>query len=336
MSVEVDVPQNADAEVTNEQAPANPYEGLADEIAKIEADAKAEAAGEKPAAADDDAPPVAKAVPPKADDLDAALEAKLNERAARQEEIQASKRAAKEASDKILGETEKKAADIVAAAEKKAQEILDRLRKDPLSAIRDAGWDPKGLMMNLAEDGTPQATMQRQLMEANARAARVESEFRAYVEGQQRSQAEQQRLAQEAHHREQANKFVAFATTDQRPSLAAMFGGEDRPAELRKLLVDQADAEVDRYKSEHGVYPTWDQVADTLEQRYSKGKSAAQPKAEAPKNSGKPPSRAVSQAAASEKRTSQKSWDEMSDREQRQLMIQEAEAAAKAAEANER
>jgi hypothetical protein len=154
------------------------------------------------------------------------------------------------------------------------REKFARLRKDPIAAIRENGWDPEKFILDIAMDGTPEgqkARAERDLME---RLERAES-----WQKQQEQQAEEYRQ-QQAHQRK-----VEFRGQVEREFLKEAFANEHLAGLYKGNeagLLAQADVVADRYREittvrdQYGrvVVPgkeaTAKEIAEFLEERTAK------------------------------------------------------------------
>lgn len=269
-------------------------------------DASAPAAGSSPEPAKD-AP-----APPAVDPTEAAIQKAMAEREAVFERRLAAEREA----ERIIGEARAKAA---AAFEAEKAELRRKAMADPSAFVKESGWNPVEFMQNLAADGTPTSTLQRQLMLQ----AQELAELKAWKQSEAESRAKADAAAQTQKHEEVGKQFVNFAATEARPTLKSLMA---KPT-IARALVQEVSAEADRRMAATGKAPAWDDLADWLERSYAPPQAtpeAAPPKA-APPTAGKSSNaaRAPSQAQASERRAVAKEWDEMSPAEQKKLVLED-------------
>jgi hypothetical protein len=337
--VQPEVPTNGDAEYTPDTpapAPAKPSfdrKALVAELKEISAN-EAKAATEESA---EPAPSATEAVPepagggappaPKPDPVDEAVARKLAEREAHRETLERIKAEARAEGEKILAEARAK-------AKEEADAILDELRRDPASAVRRAGWkDPKDLILNLAEDGTPQSLMQRQLLAMQAQNEALQKKLDGFITGQTEAQKQAEQAQREGAWKAVKERFLTNATDPaKRPNLAAAL----KLQRLRDAFVDEAH---EWARAENAKRPTplsEDEIADHFERLYSPSDAAKKPPAASPPQAGGNRARSPSTEQVSERRSAPKTWDEMSPTERRKQMAKEAREAAEAAEKAER
>lgn len=282
--------------------------------AEYEAAEKAKAEGKPPPAK---APEPAKAPPaqaPASTPVDEAVERALAAREAKNEEALAARREA----ERIRSEAQAEKERILAEAQAEAARFKERLRKDPVGVIKEAGWQPAELVKNLAEDGTPQALQERTLLAVQQELAELRAERAAEKAAAEQQKLEAQRRSAEASQETAGKQFVEFAATDARPTLKTLM---KRPT-IARALVLEASAEADRIARTEGKPPAWDRLADWLEGQYREEVAPqAAPLKAAPPTPGKSNTRALSQQALSTNRVAPKSWDEMTPTEQKAAQL---------------
>ncbi len=169
---------------------------------------------------------------------------------------------------------------------------LELLKKDPLKAIRENGWDPEEFILDIAADGTPEGKARRQQREYEAKIAELEGWRKEQQEAhlRQQEEAEKYQKAQFRNNVEQEFLRTAGSRTPEgshkNPHLVAMY--KDDPASL----VVQADHVAERYRAATGRDATFGEIAEYLEERaakwYKSISSGSAPQDGAPVTKGKP------------------------------------------------
>lgn len=206
-----------------------------------------------------------------------------------------------------------------AETESERQRIL-KLRSDPMGAIRELGWDPNDLVTNVARQGTPEwQELQRFQTELSKRDSEL-AELRQYMQQQkQRDEQLQQHYRQQQEQAVRANvEKQFFDLIAPHPELTEVWSPEE--------LVMKGDRIADLAFEKTGKYPPLEEIRDRLvaeaKQRLDKlrhqedgaGKAAAKGKVA----NGQ---RTLSAAATGERRTTSKSYRELSSpQEQRKLL----------------
>jgi hypothetical protein len=152
----------------------------------------------------------------------------------------------------------------------KEKERLAMLRKDPLRAIRENGWDPEEFILDIANDGTPEGQAKRLQRERDAEIA----ELKAWREEQKQAGIKQQEAAKQqekAHFRNQVEQEF-LKTAAQRDGagehvnvhLVSMY--KDDPG----ALCEAADRVAERYRATTGKEATFGELVEYLEERAAK------------------------------------------------------------------
>jgi cell division septum initiation protein DivIVA len=215
-----------------------------------------------------------------------------------------------------------------------AREAFARdFREKPLSAIRGAGIDPGRLVSDVTAEGTPEFERQRaaeaRILAAEARAQKAED---AAGGAHKAIEAQQEQIA--AWHRQQAEReFVGLV-----PSTSALHRAADEASKAlanigvaqsrEQILIQRAHAAADTIKAAGGVASP-SNVVQYLEWEASQRLTpaqGAQATATEPTGRANGTTRTLSAAGASERRSAPKPMDELSPREQRALLVAEADA----------
>ncbi len=150
------------------------------------------------------------------------------------------------------------------AAERQKFELL---RKDPIRAIRENGWDPEEFILDIANDGTPEGQARRQQRELQSQLKEIQDWKR-----QQAEAAETQRREQEHHQRKNFRQQVereflgtAFQKTQDgnaaNPHLASFYKGHEVG------LLAEADVVAEQYRNATGKEASFSEITEYLEER---------------------------------------------------------------------
>lgn len=148
------------------------------------------------------------------------------------------------------------------AIEHEKQRIA-RLRKDPLAAIREAGWDPDDLILNLAQEGTPEGKMARMLREQQEKLQAFEQWKAEQAQQAQRAQEEAQ-LRYLAQQRQQVEQAFVNGATDEKayPHIAKFYKGREA------ALIAEGDIVAHEFRvATGGREATLQQIADYIEEQ---------------------------------------------------------------------
>ena len=192
---------------------------------------------------------------------------------------------------------------------------LEMLRKDPARAIQENGWDPEDFIMSLANEGTPEGKLQRQLREQQMQ-----------LQEMHKWREEQLRREQAAYREQQHNQLVQARTNvvaaftkgamdeSKYPHISSFYAGREH------ALVAEGDVIAGQYRELTGREATLQEVAEYIEEElakrakvwYEKMQKAAKAKTESQddsddSDSGKPArggsrGKSLSNSTASERR----------------------------------
>ncbi len=190
---------------------------------------------------------------------------------------------------------------------------LEMLKKDPLKAIRENGWDPEEFILDIASDGTPEGKARRQQREYEAKIAELEGWRKEQQEASVRQQEEAEKYQKAQFRNNVEQEFLRTAGSrkedgnHRNPHLVAMY--KDDPASL----VSQADHVAERYRAATGRDATFGEIAEYLEERaakwYKSISNGSAPQDGAPVTKGKPTpgsatgKRSLSPSGSSERRS---------------------------------
>jgi hypothetical protein len=169
---------------------------------------------------------------------------------------------------------------------------LEMLRKDPIRAIKENGWDPEEFILDIANDGTPEGQQRRAARELQAQVAELAAWKREQAEAAQK-QAVQAKEREKAQFRLNVEKQFLAAAAERTPEgthkhshIVSMY--KDDPA----ALIVQADLVAERYRAATGQEATFQEIAEYLEERaakwYKSMSSGSAPQVGAPVTQGKP------------------------------------------------
>lgn len=220
-------------------------------------------------------------------------------------------------------------------AQEKAR--LEMLRKDPIRAIKENGWDPEEFIMDIASDGTPEGQARRAQRELQAQIAELRNWKQEQAEQAQRQavQAKEQEKAQFRRSVEQQFLNAAAARkedgTHKNNHLVSMY--KDDPA----ALIVQADLVAERYRQATGKEASFAEIAEYLEERaakwYKSMSNSSAPQVGAPVTQGKPTlgsatgKRSLSPNGSSERRSLGVSLQDLDGDERRSAAMDAVRAA---------
>lgn len=213
---------------------------------------------------------------------------------------------------------------------------LEMLRKDPIRAIKENGWDPEEFILDIASDGTPEGQARRQQRDIQAQLAEI-----ANWRKEQAAQAEQRAIEQENHQKAQNRQNVeqqflrtagarAQDGTHANPHLVAMYKNDPEG------LVAEADRVANRYRDATGQEATFQELTEYLEERaakwYKELSSERASKVGAPVTQGKPTQgsatgRSLSPSGSSERRSLGTSIKDLDGDERREAAMEAVRAA---------
>lgn len=154
------------------------------------------------------------------------------------------------------------------AAEK---ERMAMLRKDPVRAIRENGWEnPEDFILDIAQDGTPegQARRAQREMQQELRELREWREAQARQEQEGRTRYAEQRAREHRSNVEREFMQTVGAKTDagdhRFPLINSYYEGR------AKALIREADDVADQYREVTGKEATFADIAEYLEERTQK------------------------------------------------------------------
>lgn len=281
---------------------------------------------------DDDAPPpaaaasppvakpdTAQAEPPVDPKIAAQVEAAVRARAEQNEARERELRQYREQGSRIVQEAEAYAAQRKQQADAEYNQALAELRKDPLAAMKKAGWDPVQVVENIANYDTPQGRIERELLaiKADNQSLRQELTQRSQAEAQAKAQADQAAKAQRT-----ANEFLA--------ELKSKFPGAEehlsRPG-MQDFYLQQAHRLADEIAldpARNGAPLTYAEVAERLASTYGFGQAPTPPKGAPAQTQAGKAARGLTQTAMSERSGADtRKFHELSPAEQDRILLEE-------------
>lgn len=214
---------------------------------------------------------------------------------------------------------------------------FDMLRKDPIRAIKENGWDPEEFILDIANDGTPEGQARRANREMQQQLAELrqwkQEQADASVKAQERAQ--EQARAQQRRQVEQTFLNTAASRKEDGTHLnghLVSFYKDDPEA-----LIVQADMVADRYRKATGQEASFKEIAEYLEERaakwYKSMSSGSAPQVGAPVTQGKPTQgsatgkRSLSPNGSSERRSLGVSFKDLDGDERRSAAMDAVRAA---------
>lgn len=189
---------------------------------------------------------------------------------------------------------------------KEASAFLERLRKDPLGAVQEAGWDPDEFVLNASRRNDPGALAQREAMAVKRELEELKTWRQQQEEGAKRRDEEQQQRYQQAQAEQAKQGFLKTALDAATyPTLAQVY--TKRP----HLLVSEAERVANEYfeatkrQTGKGEYATWKEIAEYLESEHIDVRASppAEGSREAPQAERAPGKRTLTPEKASERRS---------------------------------
>jgi hypothetical protein len=215
-----------------------------------------------------------------------------------------------------------------AKAATEAKAFLTLLRRDPIAAIREAGWHPDDLILNIRDAGTPGSQAQREALTMRQELAELREMLKQRVEQEEQAREEHRRQSAHVTQQETERGFLKVALDEAKyPALAKIYS--KRP----HLLVAEAARVADAYAQRTGQYATWEDIAEYLDSDHSDVTPADQQtgRRDASQAERAPGSRTLTADASSERRSAPVlEWDAMTDEQRRQAQIADMRAAIRA------
>lgn len=142
---------------------------------------------------------------------------------------------------------------------------LAQLRKDPIRAIKENGWDPESFILDLAQDGTPEG-QERRRQKQLAEDLKEMQDWKAEQERQRNEYARRQKEAGAQQHRNNVEQnFASLALDeDKHPHLASFY--KDNQKALRGLI-QEGDDVADDYRELTGKEASLEEIVEYLEER---------------------------------------------------------------------
>lgn len=154
---------------------------------------------------------------------------------------------------------------------------LAQLRKDPIRAIRENGWDPEAFILDIARDGTPEGQAAREARELREQLQEMR-DWKAAQEKARTDAEEANRSQRQNQHRATVEQsFVAHALDEASyPHIASFYKGHEAS------LVAEGDSVADQYRAateirdpntgrliQAGKEATAKDIAEYLEERHA-------------------------------------------------------------------
>ncbi len=143
------------------------------------------------------------------------------------------------------------------------EEKMAMLRKDPVRAIRENGWDnPEDFILDIARDGTPEGQQARAHRELLERLDRAEQWQKQELEQRQRQAEEREEHARRSNREQIERSFLTEASKYE--SLVGMYKGHEVE------LISQADVVAEKYRNATGKEATFAEIAEFLAERHER------------------------------------------------------------------
>lgn len=210
-------------------------------------------------------------------------------------------------------------------------QMMQKFQENPMEALEQNGWNREKLAEHFANSGKPEHAMAQQLEALKLENQRIIQHLQQTEEQRARAETAAQQQAREQAERTAERKFVTdFASPDKTPNLHHV-AKISRQGE--RYIVSRANEVADWFKAETGKYPSWDVLADYLEQQASEDLKEVGVPSKAPKPAGKSTAttRTLSQEMSGERRSAVKPLQELSKSERLAAMEQAARDARRSA-----
>lgn len=139
---------------------------------------------------------------------------------------------------------------------------FELLRKDPIRAIKENGWDPETFILDIARDGTPEgqaARESRELREQVAEMNRWREEQAKAFQAQKQREVQQQNVQ---YRQDVEREFLKTSLDDAKyPNIASMYKGHEHG------LIAEGDVIAEQYRNLTGKEASFDDIAEYLEER---------------------------------------------------------------------
>lgn len=206
---------------------------------------------------------------------------------------------------------------------------IQKLKSNPLAAIKEIGWDTRQLVDEVTREGTPEWQASKRLEAQQASLSEQLNELKAWKEERKAAEESYQQHARVQGRQQAERDFLASVPTES--ALRALYD--------EKEIVSKAHSLADEYREKSkGQVASNEELRDYLEEQAGKRLAAIRAPQSAPASQAQPAKsvatqpkangpRALSAASASERRTSPKPRHEWSPDEERDAMKAAAEAA---------
>jgi len=211
--------------------------------------------------------------------------------------------------------------------------MLDQFKTDPLKFVETQGYDRDKLAEHFVNAGKPEHQLAQRLEQQEQQIKQLVEFIRNSEEQRTQQETAAQQQAREQAERASERKFIAdFASPDKAPNLhtAAKISRQGE-----KYIVERANEVAAWFKAETGKYPSWETLAEYIEQQAAEELKeflgGAQSKA--PKSAGKSTAttKTLSQEMSGERRSATKPLQDMTKAERLAAMEQAARDARRSA-----
>lgn len=146
------------------------------------------------------------------------------------------------------------------AAIERERQRLALLKKDPVRAVTEAGWDPDEFILSLAQEGTPEGKMARMLREQQEKLAAFDQWKADQAQALQRQQEEfQYRQAVQARQNVEKSFTSGALNPEKYPHLADFYVGREG------ALIAEGDLVAGMYRDATGQEATLEKIAQYIE-----------------------------------------------------------------------
>ena len=218
--------------------------------------------------------------------------------------------------------------------------MLEQFRADPVKFAEQNGISRDKLAEDWANQGKPEHQIAQRLEAQEQTIQKLIAHIQQSEQQRQQQETAAQQQQREAAERAAERRFISdYAAPEKAPNLHKV---AQKVAELTRqgndgavrFIVDRANAVADWFKAETGKYPSWDVLADYLEQEATSDLAkdgGAQSKAPKPAGKSTATTRTLSQEMSGERRSAVKPLQELSKSERLAAMEQAARDARRSA-----
>lgn len=220
-----------------------------------------------------------------------------------------------------------------AAQQKQLTQMFEQFKSNPFEFAEAQGLNKDKLAEQFANLGKPEQVLAQKLEAQERQIAQLVEYIKTSEQNRMQQETAAQQQAREQAERASERKFITdFASPEKAPSLHTI-AKISRQGE--KYIVERANEVAAWFKAETGKYPSWETLAEYLEQQAAddlkQNVGGAQAKAPKPAGKSTATTRTLSQEMSGERRSAEKPLQAMSKTERLAAMEQAARDARRSA-----